>query len=213
VFVQGCSFNCIACHNPATISRRVHAEQVTVEDLLARIEPVAPYLAGVTVSGGEATTQPLFVRDLFTAVHTGLPALTCFVDSNGHAPQRTWDLLLPGLDGAMIDLKALDPDVHRFLTGEPNDRVLDSIRYLHERERLHEVRLLIIPGRNDTPAQLAATAEWLATLDPDLRTVVIGFRRHGVRRPGRSLREATPDDLAAAEATLRAGGLQQVVTV
>jgi pyruvate formate lyase activating enzyme len=113
----------------------------------------------------------------------------------------------------MVDLKALDPDVHRRLTGRGNALVLDTIRHLHERGRLAEVRLLLVPGFNDSDDQLQRTADWLADLDPALRVVVIGFRRHGVRAEWADLPEAGPETLGRARAALEHAGLAGVVTV
>jgi pyruvate formate lyase activating enzyme len=216
VFVQGCSFDCIACHNPETIPSRCPGARVaSVGEIVEEIRAVEPYLAGITVSGGEATLQHRFVQDLFATVKADpqLSRLTTFVDSNGNAVRRVWDHLAPVMDGAMIDLKALDPEVHRQLTGCDNERELDSIRYLHELGLLHEVRLLLVPGYNDSALQLARTGEWLTALDPGLRVVVIGFRRHGVRPEYQGLTEASPELLDESREALVRSGLRQVVTV
>ncbi|HEY0903031.1 MAG TPA: radical SAM protein [Marmoricola sp.] len=216
VFTQGCPFDCLACHNPETIPPIGEGSHEThVDVLLRQIRLVEPYLEGVTVSGGEATAQWRFVRDFFTAIRDDveLDRLTTYVDTNGHALRRVWDELLPVTDGFMVDLKALDPDVHRRLTGRTNELVLDSIRHLHAHERLHEVRLLLVPGFNDTEDQLARTGEWLAALDPRLRVVVLGFRPHGVRAPWSLLPEMGPERLERAEKILRRAGLDHVVTV
>lgn len=182
VFLQGCNFDCVACHNPQTIP---HAEghhfERTVDDLLVGIRKAAPFLSGVTVSGGEATQQHEFVLELFRAIKAQLPRLTCFVDSNGACSPAVWDTLDPVMDGAMIDLKCLDPEIHRSMTGEPNDEVLASIRHLHALGKLYEVRLLLLAGVNDDPALLRRTGEWLAAIDPHMRLKVIGFRDHGAR--------------------------------
>ena len=215
-FLQGCSFDCLACHNPETIAPRCSTTRdVTVAELVEEIRPTAPYVTGVTVSGGEATGQWRFVRDLFAALRDDpeLGGLTRFVDTNGNALPRVWDELLPVTDGFMVDLKALDPDVHRRLTGRGNDLVLDSIRHLHRHGRLHEVRLLLVPGFNDSPEQLARTADWLADVDPALRVVVIGFRQHGVRPEYGDLVESTPELLGSAREALLDRGLRTVVTV
>jgi pyruvate formate lyase activating enzyme len=216
VFAQGCPFDCLACHNPETISPRgAGTTDSSVDELLERIRTVEPYLNGVTVSGGEATAQWRFVRDLFTAIRHDpqLSRLTTYVDTNGHALPRVWDELLPVTDGFMVDLKALDPDVHRRLTGRSNDLVLDAIRYLHGHGRLAELRLLLVPGFNDSEDQLARTAAWLADLDRGLRVVVIGFRSHGVRAEWAHLPEAGPDLLARARRALEGAGLGHIVTV
>jgi pyruvate formate lyase activating enzyme len=216
VFTQGCPFDCVACHNPETIAPCGPAtRELSVAALLEQIRVAEPYLAGVTVSGGEATAQWRFVRDLFTAIRSDdqLARLTTYVDTNGHALPRVWDRLLPVTDGFMVDLKALDPDVHERLTGRSNRLVLDSIRSLHDAGRLAEVRLLLVPGFNDSDDHLARTGEWLAALDPALRVVVIGFRRHGVRAAWADLPEAGPDLLAHASGLLAASGLRRVEVV
>lgn len=201
VFLQGCNFDCIACHNPQTIATSAH-HPVSVDALLPRIRRAAPFLSGITVSGGEATQQHEFVHHLFTAVKAD-PAtaqLTCFVDSNGACDTSVWDDLAPVMDGAMIDLKCLNPSIHERMTGQPNDQVLASIRHLRAIDRLYEVRLLIMAGVNDDPILLQRTGEWLATVEPRLRLKVIAFRLHGARPHDPPLRE-TPrrriDEVAA----------------
>jgi len=217
VFFQGCNFDCIACHNPSTIAVCTHSatRERSVDDLLVEIRRAAPFLSGITVSGGEATLQAPFVAALF-AVIKGDPVLrrlTCFVDSNGSADAETWDRLLPVMDGAMIDLKCLDDDVHRALTGQSNRAVLESIRHLHSAGRLYEVRLLIVPGYNDDPELLARTARWLSEVDPHLRVVVIGFRSHGVRPHEPALHEQSAAQLAERAAIVARSGALDVVVV
>ena len=216
VFVQGCSFDCLACHNPDTIDARAPGRRrATVGELLEEIRAAEPYLAGVTVSGGEATMQTRFVHDLFSELRADeqLRRLTTFVDSNGYAAPRVWDRLLPVMDGAMIDLKALDPDVHLRLTGHGNEMVLETLGHLHRHGKLFEVRLLLVPGFNDSPDQLVRTGDWLAALDPSLRVVVMGFRRHGVRAEYQQIPEAGPEGLATARDLLVRSGLHDIVTV
>jgi pyruvate formate lyase activating enzyme len=216
VFAQGCPFDCLACHNPETIPPcGERGRTATVDELLTQIRLVEPYLTGVTVSGGEATAQWRFVRDFFTAIRRDplLRRLTTYVDTNGHALPRVWDELVPVTDGFMVDLKAFDPDVHRTLTGRGNELVLDSIRLLHARHRLAEVRLLLVPGFNDSAEQLVRTAAWLADLDTELRVVVLGFRRHGVRQEWADIPEAGAEILGRARDALERAGLHDVVTV
>ncbi len=188
IFLQGCNFDCIACHNPQTIPGHQPLDghdphHVDVDDLLVEIRRAAPFIRGITASGGEATQQPEFLRSLFAAVKhdPALSALTCFIDSNGAADRSVWDDLAPVMDGAMIDLKCLDPEIHVAMTGHPNDQVLASIEHLQRLGLLYEVRLLLVAGVNDSPDQLQRTAEWLADVDPTMRLKLIGFRAHGAR--------------------------------
>jgi pyruvate formate lyase activating enzyme len=210
VFMQGCNFDCLACHNPQTIPGHGmveghHPRHMTVADLLSSIRRAAPFISGVTVSGGEATQQAGFVHDLLAAVRAdpALARLSTMVDSNGACPLEVWDMLAPVMDGAMIDLKCLDPDVHLQITGRPNQQVLDSIGHLAGIDRLFEVRLLLVAGVNDGDDLLRRTAEWLAAVDALMRVKVIGFRAHGARPHDPPLVEPTPDALTHAAAVLR----------
>lgn len=211
LFLQGCSFDCLACHNPQTICTRSTptTRWASTEQLLDEVAAAAPFLSGVTVSGGEATLQWRFVLELFERLHAcdATRRLTRLVDSNGDADPTVWDALAPSMEGAMIDLKALDADVHRFLTARGNDRVLTSLRHLDRLDRLTEVRLLVVPGVNDSSDQLARTAEWLQRLRTAPPVKVLAFRHAGTRGVARRLREATPDDVERAIAALAAGGL------
>jgi pyruvate formate lyase activating enzyme len=189
------------------------ARTTAVTDLLGRIRRAAPFLSGVTVSGGEATQQPAFVRDLFAAVKAELPGLTCFVDTNGAAPASTWDFLDPVLDAAMVDLKCLDEAIHRRLAGSSNAEVLESIRLLANRGKLYEVRLLLVPGQNDADDLLERTGAWLSSVDPRLRIKVIGFRHHGVRPSPIALAEPSAEQREHYADVLRREGDFEIVVV
>lgn len=204
VFLQGCNFDCVACHNPQTIPGHApleghHPRRLSVPEVLEEIRAVTPFIRGVTVSGGEATQQTPFVRALFDAIKADadLAELTCFVDSNGACERTVWDKLASSMDGAMIDLKCFDPALHKRMTGKSNVQVLSSIIHLQRLGRLHEVRLLIIEGLNDGSDLIARTGAWLATIDPTMRIKVIGFRRHGTRPCDPPLREPSAHKLAS----------------
>jgi pyruvate formate lyase activating enzyme len=205
-FFQGCTFDCVACHNPQTIPRVAlpTCRVVTVTQVVAEVRAVAPYLRGVTASGGECTLHAPFIARWFAALAADpdLARLTRLVDSNGDAEPSTWDLLGGAMDGAMLDLKAFDPAVHEEITGRSNTRVLGSIELLARRGQLHEVRLLIIPGVTDGPGMLDRTAVWLHDVARGVPLVLLPFSHHGVRAAGRTWPEADSADLDRAAATL-----------
>ncbi len=260
VFLQGCNFNCVTCHNPYTITvctdcgvcvtpcpedalsildgplvvvDRVActscdvcidvcptdstplARSLGVDDLLTELRPAAPFLSGITVSGGEATLQAEFVRALFAAIKTdpGLEHLTTMIDSNGSAGIDVWEGLIDVMDGAMIDLKAIDSDTHVNLTARGNDEVLASIEYLASKDKLEEVRLLIVPGYNDGQDATRRTALWLREIDPDLTIKIIGYRAHGVRPEASHIPDADPAVLDAVASVLTEYGFVDLTVV
>ena len=207
--------NCDICIDVCPSDSTPLSRMVQLETLLQQIEEVAPFISGITVSGGEPTLQPDFVAGLFSSIKFSekLSRLTTFVDSNGSADQAVWDRLLPVMDGAMIDLKALDRDTHIAMTGADNAPVLKTIRYLAEWQRLYEVRLLMVPGRNDSPKVVERTARWLYDIDSSLRVKLIGFRRHGVRPQFASIPEADPAHLELLAGIIKEVGFDDLVVV
>ncbi len=191
------------------------AASMTVAEIIEQVRPAAGFLSGVTVSGGEATLQHAFVHALFDSIKQDaeLGHLTTLVDTNGHAGSEIWDELSPVMDGAMVDLKAFDSDAHQRMTTRRNDRVLASIRYLSALGKLHEVRLMVVPGENDDSENMVATAAWLHDVDPDMRIKLIGYRPHGVRPEAADLRAATPEDLEPLRDILEQKGFTRLTTV
>ena len=190
--------------------------QMSVAEVLALLRRYGPLLTGVTVSGGEATTQLPFVIALFTAIKAApdLARLTCLLDSNGSLGETGWQRLLPVLDGAMIDLKGWREPVHLALTGWGRERVLASLQLLAQAGKLAEVRLLLVPGRSDFLDATGALEEALTTFLLSLGPVPIrlnGFRHHGVRGEALSWPEARSADLTVLANALKAKGFGSVM--
>lgn len=170
---------------------------MNLPDILDEIRSAMPYISGITVSGGEATVQHEFVLELFKEIKR-LPEfahLTTFIDSNGSAPESIWKSLAPFTDGVMLDLKALDEESHIALTGSSNTVVLESIKFLNSINKLFEVRLLLVPGQNDSDDELINTAAWLKGVNPEMKIKINAFKTHGVRATARDWPEVSDEDL------------------
>jgi pyruvate-formate lyase-activating enzyme len=59
------------------------------------------------------------------------------------------------------------------------------------------VRLLVVPGHNDSEVALRATGDYLAQRAPGIPVKVIGFRPHGVRAAARHIPAPTPEERTA----------------
>lgn len=213
IFLQGCNFDCRACHNPQTIPlTSVHAHNETVESLMQQIRAAMPHISGVTISGGEATLQADFVYSLFLGLKTAADTrhLSLFIDTNGSASTAVWDQLIPVTDGFMVDLKAWPDTLHVELTGQSNLPVLAAIRYLARAGKLYEVRLMIVPGINDDPEDLVHIARFLTSIDPTMRVKINHFHAHGTRSPASDWAEADADTRESYVQLLRSSGVQHI---
>jgi pyruvate formate lyase activating enzyme len=92
--------------------------------------------------------------------------LTSFV-SNGHATPEAVEALAPWLDCINIDLKGFTDEFYNELGGHLQP-VLDTIAACSEAGIWTEVVTLVVPGRNDSPGELSATASFLAGISPDI---------------------------------------------
>lgn len=109
---------------------------------------------GITVTGGEPLMQVDFLIELFTLakeknIHT------C-IDSSGIAfnpDNQVWmdklDKLLTLTDLVMLDIKHIDPQKHKELTSQPNDRILAFAEYLSEKGISIWIRHVVVPGITD----------------------------------------------------------------
>ena len=194
---------------PPSASPQTH--QMSVAEVLVLLRRYGPLLTGITVSGGEATTQLPFVVALFAAIKAApdLAHLTCLLDSNGSLGETGWQRLLPVLDGAMIDLKGWRESVHHSLTGQGRERVLASLQLLARAGKLAELRLLQVPGRSDfldAGGELdAGLAAFLQTLGP-VPIRLNGFRHHGVRGEAMGWQEAAMEELDRLSNALKVKG-------
>lgn len=198
---------CIHCDHCLAVCPRSASPKtrtMTVADVIDVLRRYALLLNGITVSGGEATTQLPFVLALFAAIKAApdLAHLTCLVDSNGYLPEEGWQKLLPVCDGVMVDLKGWKEPVHQALTGRSGERVRHAIEFLARHQRLAELRLLHVPGRSDFEHHLPELVAWLQQLGPvPLR--LNGFRQHGVRGEAAKWPAATRSALEQLESSIR----------
>ncbi|MDM5086520.1 YjjW family glycine radical enzyme activase [Aeromonas rivipollensis] len=203
--------HCDRCLDACPRSASPKTSQMSVAEVLVLLRRYGPLLTGITVSGGEATTQLPFVVALFAAIKAApdLAHLTCLLDSNGSLGETGWQRLLPVLDGAMIDLKGWRESVHHSLTGQGRERVLASLQLLARAGKLAELRLLQVPGRSDfldAGGELdAGLAAFLQTLGP-VPIRLNGFRHHGVRGEAMGWQEAAMEELDRLSNALKVKG-------
>lgn len=207
--------HCDRCLDACPRSASPKTHPMSVAEVLILLRRYGPLLTGITVSGGEATTQLPFVIDLFAAIKAApdLAHLSCLLDSNGSLGETGWQRLLPVLDGAMIDLKGWRESVHHSLTGQGRERVLASLQLLARAGKLAEVRLLQVPGRTDfidADGKLeAGLASFLQSLGP-VPIRLNGFRHHGVRGEATLWQEAAMEELERLSNALKVKGFGPV---
>ncbi|HHU0691971.1 YjjW family glycine radical enzyme activase [Citrobacter sp. Marseille-Q3906] len=188
------------------------AQTMSVNEVLRHIRKASLFIEGITVSGGEATTQLPFVIALFSAIKADpqLQHLTCMVDSNGWLGETGWQKLLPVCDGVMLDFKAWDSAYHMQLTGRDNATIKRSILFLAERGKLAELRLLVIPGQVDYLHHIEPLAAFITQLGR-VPVRLNAFHAHGVYGEAKAWANATPEDVEQLAKELRKRGVDNLI--
>lgn len=188
------------------------AQILSVADVISQVRKAALFIEGITVSGGEATLQLPFLRELFSAIKADpqLQHLTCLVDSNGMLSETGWRKLLPVCDGAMLDLKAWSSERHTMLTGRDNTLIKNSIRLLAEHGKLVELRLLTIPDHSDYVEHIDSLTGFILALGR-VPVRLNAFHAHGVYGEAKGWRSATPADIARLADALSARGVDNLI--
>ena len=157
LFLQGCPLRCKYCHNPDTWEPG-RGEAITVEEVLYEYNKNKAFYSkgGITVTGGEPLLQTDFVTELFKRAKER-KIHTC-IDTSGvtYNPKNTeyinkLDELMQYTDLVMLDIKHIDDESHKVLTGAGNKNILAFAKYLEEKNIPLWVRHVVVPGITDTP--------------------------------------------------------------
>ena len=168
---------------------------MSVEDVMAQIRRAAPYIRGVSTSGGECTLQNEFLIELFTEVHK--LGKTCLIDSNGSFDFERDPRVLAVSEGVMLDVKAVEPSWSDELISYPREIVLRNLDYLLRVGKLYEVRTLIFPDRDE---QNEATVRYVAAhIGDGCFYKIIRYRPYGVRERYQKLLGESETDPGYAE--------------
>ena len=186
IFLAGCPMRCAYCHNPDTWDMKM-GQKMTADELLQKAMRYRTYWkenGGITVSGGEALMQMDFLTDLFEkAKERGIN--TC-IDTSG-APFTMeepfigkFEKLCSLTDLFMLDIKHIDDEVHRELTGRTNKNILEMARLLSDHGKKMWIRQVLLERFTDDDIYLSRTREFIDTLKTVERVEVLPYHTLGV---------------------------------
>jgi pyruvate formate lyase activating enzyme len=165
---------------------------VSVDEVMEVIEKDRRFYrrsgGGVTVSGGEPLAQPGFLMALLRACKDrGLH--TC-LDTTGYAPWEVLKPVLPLIDLVLLDIKHMDSRLLMKLVGVPSKPILENARKIATAGGTLQIRIPIIPGLNDSEANIRATSEFCIELGAAVSIVqILPYHRLGTAKYERLQRE------------------------
>ena len=179
---------CTACGLCAqlcpTEARKRFGEEVTVDELFKRIYQDRFYFehsgGGVTFSGGEATMQPEFL--LAICKRCKEYKINIAIETCGCGDYEQFKPCLDYIDFIYYDLKHMDPEMHRKITGQSNEHILENLRKIDRHGIEICVRTPVVPGWNDSEENIAATAKWILPLSSVRNYELLAYHRLGINK-------------------------------
>ncbi len=157
-----------ACLNDANelIGKEVTAKEVFDEVLKDKIFYDTSG-GGMTLSGGEPSMQQEFALELLNMAHDA--GISSAIESCGIGKREFYAEAAKLGAVFLYDLKCMDPEKHKKLTGVENNRIIDNLLYLFSVNADVILRLPMVPGYNDTKEDIANMARFLKAHDGKYR--------------------------------------------
>lgn len=147
--------NCVnACPKGA---REIAGSLMSVAEAFQKVEADKLFIqesgGGMTISGGEALFHPEFTLNLcYLAQSQGIHTA---IETSGFASRKIIDQVFPHVNLALYDIKHMDTNLHKKLTGVPNELILDNLVYIHNVLKIPVIiRVPVVPGYNASPENI-----------------------------------------------------------
>jgi pyruvate formate lyase activating enzyme len=187
VFTAGCNFKCLNCQNweiahyPVTgviIRGAEDPENIAVEGVAAIHSTFGELIRAdrLFFSGGSPTVALPWIEEVVAHAQKLDPEMKVNFDTNGFPTKSSFRRILDISDSITFDIKAINNEVHRAITGAPVEPVLRNAEEMaRKKEKLWEYRILVIPEIVDTE-EIQAICEFLVGLDETLPVSFLAFR-------------------------------------
>ncbi len=189
IFFQGCPMRCKYCHNPDTWEagggREVTAEEAVKEAL--KYKSYFGQKGGVTATGGEPMLQLDFLTELFSllkakGVHTCLDTSAATFPAGKDADRSAFEKLLKVTDLVLLDIKHIDEEAHKSLTGRSEAHARAFAEYLSDKGKPMWIRHVLVPGITDDDGALHRLKEFIDSLKTVEKVEVLPYHTLGIAK-------------------------------
>ena len=142
---------------------------------------------GLTVTGGEPLLQIDFLIELFEkakkeGIHTCIDTSGITYDASDRDYLAKLDTLMQYTDLVMLDIKHIDAEKHKELTGQTNERVLGFAKYLDSKNVPTWIRHVVLEDYTDGENDLFALGEFIGTLKNVKALDVLPYHTMGAQK-------------------------------
>lgn len=153
----GCNFNCGFCQNWALAQGHAPTQDTTCWDLISRVQ--RPDNIGLAFTYAEPLMWYEFIRDMLPRLKE--KGQKTVLVTNGYINPAPLEEILPYIDAVNIDIKTFSSGTYfRYCQGNLK-RVLKNT-LLFARNCHVEITTLIIPGVNDSNAEIERLVKWIS---------------------------------------------------
>ena len=162
IFLSGCPLRCKWCSNPETWNLN-SGTLMSVKQVIDRVKRDVIFFrqsgGGVTFSGGEATVQADFLGTLVDSFYN--MGIDTAIETSGYFQWEEVSSIFEKLDFIFIDIKHMDNEKHKSLTGMDNSLILENIKKIGQLEKKVVIRIPFVKGINDNERNIQATARFV----------------------------------------------------
>ena len=183
VFLSGCPFRCKYCHNPDTWELK-QGKLTSSDSILNEIKKYANFLrtaGGLTITGGEPLQQPDFTYEIFSRAKQDF-ALHTALDTQGFFARNLPDSYFEPIDLVLLDIKEMNPERHKSLTGQDVTPTLDFAKRLQKMNKKVWLRYVLVPGLTDFQEDIDALAKFIEPLENIERVDVLPFHNMALHK-------------------------------
>ena len=185
IFCQGCPMRCLYCHNPDTWEPG-KGMRMSAQELIDQYQRNSAFYSrgGITVTGGEPLLQIDFLLELLRlakgkGIHTYIDTSGVTYREDGAYHQKLNELM-KYTDLVMLDIKHIEPDAHRRLTGHDSEAIRSFARYLQRKGIPVWIRHVVVPGYTDGEEDLRNLGRFIGSLDNVKALDVLPYHTMGV---------------------------------
>ena len=175
-FLQGCPLRCAYCHNPDSWQFNTN-RQIEAGELVADVLRYRSFLGGLTLSGGEPLAQPAFTAEVLRLAKA--EGLHTTIDTSGAIALDHCRKAVDMADLILLDIKHIDPDKCREITGQDNTKALALLEHCEKVGKPVWVRHVVVPGLSDDWDALERLAGYLSGFTCVERIEILPFHKMG----------------------------------
>ena len=209
IATTGCNMRCLFCQNweiSQAFPKDLETQPATPEQVVASAKASGAKIIAFTYN--EPVISYEYTLDIAKLAKS--QGLKTVIISNGYIEKEPLRELLKYVDAYKVDLKAFNEKFYKKFTGGHLEPILETLKTIRQSGVWLEIVTLLVPGENDSDADLHAMARWIKKNLGD--SVPLHFSRYFPQYKLKNLPPTSPETIIRARQIAMEEGLKYVYT-